>query len=132
MDEELKLTSKPIHAGFPNAADEAVFNKLNIHTLLIKSPSSTYFMRLEGSLGDKSYKCTRTLLVVDRGLEIRSGDVAVFDIRGRLVVKVYKSIRGRDWILPLNGLGRNIELTDEEDIAVWGVVVHIVESMRQS
>lgn len=131
MDESLKLTTKPIHAGFPNAADEAVLNKLNIHKLLIKSPSSTYFMRLDGVLGAKSYIPSRTLLIVDRSLKLRSGDIVVSVIRGEMVLKIYKVILSRHWLVSVDGSARNVEITDEDaDILIWGVVIHTVESMR--
>lgn len=130
MHQSLKLTDKPIHAGFPNAADEANYNKLNIHKLLIKRPSSTFFMRLEGSLHTQTYKHTQTLLIVDREPKIQSGDLLVISYRGEMTIKTYKSVRGRHWLLPVREDKRAIELTDGDDVTIWGVVLHIVESTR--
>lgn len=125
-----KLTNKPIHAGFPNAADEAVYNQLNLHKLLIKRPSSTFFMRLDGSLHSESYIPSQTILVVDREPKIRSGDILVVDYRGEMVVKIYKKVNGCNWLLSLSGRENPIELKDDEDVTVWGVVLHFIESTR--
>lgn len=130
MHQSLKLTDKPIHAGFPNAADEAAYNKLNLHKLLIKRPSSTFFMRLEGSLHRQSYKHTQTLLIVDREPKIRSGDLLVVSYRGEMIIKTYKVVRGRHWLLSVRETSKAIELTDEDEVVIWGVVLHIVESTR--
>jgi len=131
MHQSLKLTDKPIRAGFPNAADESAYHKLNLHKLLIKRPSSTFFMRLDGSLQDKTYKHTETLLVVDRAPKIRSGDLLLVVYRGEMVLKAYKIVRGRHWLLSVKGHEEKaIELMEDEDIDVWGVVLHIIESVR--
>ncbi len=130
MHQSLKLTDKPIHAGFPNAADEANYNKLNLHKLLIKRPSSTFFMRLEGSLHPQTYKHTQSLLIVDRSPKIQSGDLLVVSYRGEMVIRTYKAVRGRHWLLPVREDKKAIELTDEDDITIWGVVLHVIESTR--
>ncbi len=130
MHQSLKLTDKPIHAGFPNAADEANYNKLNLHKLLIKRPASTFFMRLEGSLHPKTYKHTETFLIVDRSPKIKSGDLLVISYRGELAIKTYKVVKGRHWLLSVRDGSRAIELTDDDNIVVWGVVLHIIESTR--
>lgn len=132
MDQTLKLVDKPIKAGFPNAADEAVYNKFNLHTLLVKRPASTYFMRLDGSLGGRSYIHTETILVVDRAAEMRSGDVIVAINRGEMILKTYQ-IRGKKHLLlPIvHDDGSPLFLSDEEETQVWGTVVHIIESVKK-
>ena len=131
MDQTLKLNDKPIKAGFPNAADEAVYSKLNLHKLLIKRPASTYFMRLEGNLTGESYRGSETLLIVDRGAEMRSSDIVVAVIRGEMVVKQYKVVRGRHWLLSTRHQGKTTELTDEsDDVQIWGVVLYRIETNR--
>ena len=130
MHQSLKLTDKPIHAGFPNAADEAAYNKLNIHKLLIKRPASTFFMRLDGSLHSQTYKHTQTTLIVDRSPKIESGDLLVVSYRGEIVIKTYKVLKGRHWLLSVRDGTRAIELTEDDSVTVWGVVLHVIESTR--
>ncbi len=130
MDAALKFKNQPMRAGFPNAAADAAFTKLNLHEKLVKRPASTYFMRLDGRLLPKQYEPTRSLVIVDRSLTMRSGDVIVVTIRGEMVLKQYKKVRGRNWLLPVTEEGRPQELRFDEQIEVWGVVLHIVETMR--
>ena len=130
VHQSLKLTDKPIHAGFPNAADEAAYNKLNLHKLLIKRPSSTFFMRLDGGLHSSTYKHTQTMLIVDREPKIQSGDLLVVSYRGEMVIKTYKVLKNRHWLLSVRDGSGAIELTEEDNITVWGVVLHIVETTR--
>ena len=87
-------------------------------------------MRLDGFLGPKQYKPTQTLLVVDRSLKLRSGDVIVVAIRGEFALKQYKKVKNRNWLLPVGDSGRALELNYDEEIQVWGVVLHTIESMR--
>jgi DNA polymerase V len=130
MDESLKLKNQPMRAGFPNAAADAVFTKLDIASMLIKSPASTYYMRLDGSLTQKSYVPTQTLLVVDRAAKIRSGDIIICSIRGELVLKHYKKVHNRNWLLPVGEDGKALEFAYDEEISIWGVVLHVIESIR--
>lgn len=132
MDESLKFKNKPMKAGFPNASEDAVFSRLNLHELLVKRPSSTYFMRLEGSLGFGRGDLARTLLVVDKGARMTSGDILVVSIRGEFGLKRYRKVRGRNWLVSVKGRERPIEMIgeDSQEVSVWGVVLHIIESVR--
>ncbi len=130
MDASLKFKNQPMRAGFPNAAADAVFTRLNLQERLIKRPSSTYFMRLDGRLLPKQYEPTQTMVIVDRSLQMQSGDVIVVSIRGEMLLKQYKKVRGRNWLLPVTDEGKAQELRFDEEIQVWGVVLHMVESFR--
>ena len=130
MDTSLKFTAQPMRAGFPNAASDAVFTKLDLHTKLIKRPSSTYFMSLDGRLLPKQYEPTQTMVIVDRSLSMQSGDIIVVAIRGEMVLKQYKKVKGRNWLLPVVDEGKAIEFAYDEQIEIWGVVLHMIESFR--
>ena len=62
---------------------------------------------------------------------MRSGDLLVIYCRGEMVLRTYKHTRGRHWLLPLREDASAIELRDGEDVVIWGVVLHVIESTRE-
>lgn len=67
-----------IHKGFPNPATDQTLNSLDIATLLIKHPVSTFFMQIEGNQWEELGIFDNDILLVDRALDPRKNDFIIW------------------------------------------------------
>jgi len=117
-------------SGFPNAAEEAGTEPLNLHRLIVKRPASTFFMRLDSDSHAEMGLYAGDVLVVDRSLRMRSGDVVVVHLEGEFVMKRYFSDDGNPRLLG-GPREQPLLMTNEIDALVWGVVSHAVHDFRK-
>lgn len=72
------------------------------------------------------------LLIVDRSLEPRNGSVVVAVVNGELTVKRLV-IDGSNLLLcPENPEYPALYISEGTDLHVWGVVAHVIHSLRES
>ncbi|WP_104202782.1 LexA family protein [Billgrantia saliphila] len=124
----LPLLGCRVRAGFPSPADDHLDVDLNLHDYVVRRPASTYFVRAEGDsmLGDGIHD--GDLLVVDRGLEPRSGRVVVIAVDGEPTVKRLARRGGRTVLLASNPRFAPIPLEGRE-CHVWGVVTYVIHAL---
>ena len=66
-----------IHTGFPNAAIGSHAQSLNLDTLLIPHPATTFLMRLEGEW--KGYNLqSQDIIIIDRSAKPQPNDIVVW------------------------------------------------------
>ncbi len=117
-------------AGFPSPADDYVEEALDLNDLLVRNPPATFMMRVSGRSMEPAGIDDGDLLVVDRSLEARTGDVVIAYLNGELAVKRIATIGGRLALVADNGAFPPIEITEAMDFDVWGVVTHVIHSVR--
>ena len=123
---ELPLFTMPVSAGSPSPADDYVEERLDLARLLIKRPDSTFFVRVEGdSMVDASIQ-PGDLLVVDRSLEARHGDIVIARVDDEFTVKALH----RKPRLELVSRNHKKTTTIHEPFLVWGVVMWVVHKAR--
>ncbi len=121
----LSLYAMKVPAGFPSPAEDFVEGNLDLNEHLVRHPSATYFIRAEGeSMRDVGIFCG-DLLVIDRSIQAKSGDVVIAVVDGELTVK--KLMKGRHgWRLcAANASFADIPLP-QSGCDIWGVVTHSV------
>ena len=69
------------------------------------------------------------LLIVDRSLEPTDGQVVVAVLDGELTVKRLQMRQGVTRLLAENSLYRPIEITEQQTIAIWGVVTNVIHPL---
>ena len=68
------------------------------------------------------------LLLVDKSLEPTNGKIAVSHIDGEFTVKRIKITKGVCWLVPANDNYNPIQVTEDNDFLVWGIVIHVIKS----
>lgn len=126
-----KLVLQPIKAGFPNAAEEAIEIPLDLNKLLIKHASSTFYMRVDGDSMQDMGIHSGDLIIVDKSLQTRSGDVVVAFIDGEFTLKQFIMLNNRGILRPANSAYPDIEVSDKNDFLIWGVVTHTIHEHRK-
>jgi DNA polymerase V len=127
----IPLFMSKVKAGFPSPAEEYIEAKLDLNSYLIQHPSSTYMVRIEGDsmIGAGIY--SGDLAVVDRSLEPKHGDIVIAVIDQEITIKrLVKSKKGVT-LFAENPNFEPISFSSEQELTIWGVVVHTVRSMKR-
>lgn len=69
------------------------------------------------------------ILIVDRSLEPSHGKVVIASVNGELTVKRLLIEGKRVQLVPENEAYPSIEISEEMDLHVWGVVTHVIHSL---
>ncbi len=123
------VADSSIPAGFPSPADNDR-ETLDIGAHIVRHPNSTFFMRVAGDSMTGAGIFDRDLLVVDRSLDPRHGDIVVAVLNGEFTVKRLRQTNGRIELVPENPKYKKIMLTDEMEFEIWGVVTGTYKSFR--
>ena len=117
-----------VEAGFPSPADDYLEGTLDLNEHLIRRPAATFFLRVSGDSMTGAGIYPGDILIVDRSLTPADGRIVIAVVDGELTVKRLSRQHGRIRLLPENPRYPPIEITAEQDLRVWGVVVHAVHS----
>jgi DNA polymerase V len=123
------LYAGKVSAGFPSPADDYVEKSLDLNALLIQKPAATFFVRAQGDSMTGAGIHPEDILVVDRSLEPVSGKIVVCALNGELTVKRLVSRPGSWWLLPENSAYPEIEIREELEIVIWGVVTSVIHGV---
>ncbi len=116
-------------AGFPSPADDYIEGKLDINKHLVKHPAATFYVRVSGdSMLGAGIHCG-DLLVVDRSLEAKNGNVVVAVLDGDLTVKRLYKRDGIIRLLPENSQYQPIEIAEGQSFEIWGVVTSVIHPL---
>lgn len=116
-------------AGFPSPADDYLEGKLDITKHLVKHPAATFYVRVSGDSMIGAGIHSGDLLVVDRSLEAKSGNVIVAALDGELTVKRLYQKNGLLRLLPENPEYQPIEIQLQQSFEIWGVVTSVIHSL---
>jgi DNA polymerase V len=119
-----------VPAGFPSPAQDYVERALDLNELLVKRPAATYFVRAQGDSMIDAGIFPGDILVVDRSLEARHGDVVIACLNGELTVKRLET-HPQSRLVPMNKAYSPVEIPDNADLELFGVVTSVVHSLRQ-
>lgn len=73
----LSLYSDRVKAGFPSPATDYVQNRIDLNTLLIHSPTTTYLVEVEGDSMIDIGIYPNDILIVDRSISARNKDIVI-------------------------------------------------------
>ncbi len=117
-------------AGFPSPADDYVEEALDLNDLIVRNPPATFMMRVSGRSMEPAGIYDGDLLVVDRSLQTRPGDIVIAYLNGELTVKRIAMHNGRLALVADDRAYPPIEITEAMNFEVWGVVTHMVRCVR--
>ena len=117
-----------IEAGFPSPADDYLEGALDLNEHLIRRPAATFFLRVLGDSMTAAGIHSGDLLIVDRSVHPDDGKIVIAVIDGELAVKRLYRRRGRIRLLAENPRYPPIDINDEQNLHIWGVVVHAIHS----
>jgi DNA polymerase V len=130
--EKSPLYLSPAQAGFPTPADDYPDRKLDLHEYLVRNSAATFFLRAAGDSMTRAGIRDGDLLVADRSLRPVNGSVVVVAVGGELTIKHFVRRSGRVLLVPANKAYPEFDVTDREDVLIWGVVTYAVHKLDPS
>ena len=125
---ECPLFLCPVPAGLPFPAEHFMEGTLDLNQYLVQSPQQTFFVRVSGDSMLNAGIHPGDLLVVDSAQAPREGMIIIASLNGELTVKRLATFGGKVWLFPENELYQPIELSENMEFRIWGVVRHVIHS----
>ncbi|UCZ55978.1 translesion error-prone DNA polymerase V autoproteolytic subunit [Desulfurispirillum indicum] len=125
----IPLFVEGVSAGFPSPARDYVDRSLDLNELCIRHPAATYFVRADGDSMIGAGIFSGDILIVDRSLEAADGDIIIACLHGELLVKRLR-LQGQVRLEAMNPDYPPLELHDESELEVFGVVIHSIRCFR--
>ena len=119
-----------IPAGFPSPASDYLDQGLDLNELLIRHPAATFFVRVEGESMTGAGIHPGDTLVVDRAEEAADRKVVVAVVNGEFTVKRLRCLQDKLYLEAENPALPPLQITEEMDFEVWGVVTYVVHRVR--
>lgn len=123
------LYETKVQAGYPSPVDDASAEQFDLSAHLIPRPASTYFVRVNGDsmIGAGIY--SDDILIVDRSIEAKNGDIIVAIVEDDFTVKRLIIKNKKYELKPENSKFSSIKLADSSDLKVWGVVRYVIHKV---
>jgi len=107
---------------------EGVKNSMDLNLELIRNPSSTFYIRVNGDSMKDLKIHNGNLLIVDSSLPPQNGDIAVCGIDGECTVKQLKIEKDCCWLIPANEDYEPIKVDDSNNFIVYGIVTSVTQN----
>lgn len=119
-----------IHAGFPSPATDYMTQAIDLNRELVRHPAATFYGRVVGdSMIDAGVE-EGDILVIDRSLDPRDGDMAVCFVDGEFTLKYLKFKEDGIILVPANDRYPSIEVDGNTDFQMWGLVTYVIKKVR--
>ncbi len=118
-----------VSAGFPSPAEDYEQKRISLDDLIIKNPSSTYLVKVEGDsmIGAGIYD--EDVLVVDCSLSPKHNDVVVAIYENEYLVKrLILEAKNKGYLYAENPKYAPITLDEHSDIRIWGIVIRVIHT----
>ena len=123
------LGDSTVSAGFPSPADDS-YETFDIVSHIVRHPAATFFMRVAGDSMIDAGIFDGDLIVVDRSIEAKSGDIIVAILNGEFSIKRLHRNGAKIELIPENPKYRKIILNESMELEVWGVVTGTYKSFK--
>ena len=118
-----------ISAGFPSPVNNFSESRISLDDELIKNKDSTFYAKVKGQSMIGAGLDDNDLLVIDRSLPPENNKIAVCFLDGEFTVKRLRVDKNEVWLQPENPNYPIINITDENDFMVWGIVTNVIKKV---
>ena len=84
---KIPLLNDSVSAGFPSPADDYTEENIDLNEHLISNPFSTFFLRVKGESMINSGIKDKDLVIVDKSLTAKPGNIVIAMIDGEFTIK---------------------------------------------
>ena len=118
-----------VAAGAPQPADDYVEKALDLNEYCMPNRAASFFLRVSGHSMTGAGIHDGDILVVDRSITPKSGNVVIAVLDEELTVKRMVRKSGKVLLAPENPEYPAITVAPEQDFSVWGVVTFVVHKV---
>ena len=127
----LPIADEGIRAGFPSPAQDFMDLSIDLNQELVKHPSSTFYGRVKGDSMIDAGVHDGDVLIIDKSLEPKDGDMAVCFIDGEFTIKYIKIEEKVIWLVPANKNFQPIRVTEDNNFLIWGIVTYCITRINK-
>ena len=127
---KIKSFAVSVPAGFPSPATDYLEERIDLSKELIKHPLSTFLVQSEGDSMINAFIPPKALLLVDRSITPQNGDIVLAVLNGDFTVKFLKKNNLKCWLVSANSKYREMEVTEEMNMQIWGVVISVISDPK--
>ena len=124
----LPLIGDSVSAGFPSPADDYTEQNIDLNEYLIKNPFSTFFLRVKGDSMVKSGIQNHDLIIVDKSIIPRPGNIVIAMIDGEFTVKRLEKKNDELYLKSENDNYPDFNFKNHNEIQIWGVVIYSIHN----
>ncbi|MDD5439658.1 MAG: transcriptional repressor LexA [Candidatus Omnitrophica bacterium] len=117
-----------VAAGFPSPAEEELSDTMSLDAYLIASPQSTYILKVDGDSMIDAGIHPGDLVLVQKGLVPRSGDIVVARVDNEWTLKYFEKSPGKVILRAANK--KYPPITPKQELTIAGVVVANVRKYK--
>lgn len=118
----LPLAGDKVRAGFPSPAEDFTVKRIDLTQELVTHPQATFLLRVSGDSMREAGIFDGDILVVNKALKPRHGQVVVAVVDGEFTVKHLYHRAGRVKLRAANATYPDITPKEGQTLEVWGVV----------
>ena len=122
--------NRVLETGFPSPAGDHLDKALSLEELIVLRPSATFYVRVEGNAMSNSGICDADILVVDRSLTARHGDIVVASIQGECLIRKLYQQQQTIVLISDTPTFEPIPIEESTTWMIWGVVTHLIHRYR--
>ncbi len=126
---ELPFYTEKLSAGFPSPANDYFERSLDLNEHLIKNPSATFFVEIQGDSMIGAGIHSGDILIVDRSLEAANNKIIVAVINGEFTVKRLYWKNGTVRLMAENPNYNPIEINEGTEFEIWGVATAVIHRL---
>lgn len=126
----MPLFGERVAAGFPSPAQGYVEKTLDLNELCVRHPAATFFVRAQGESMTGVGIYPNDVLVVDRALAARHGDIVIAGIDGEFTVKELQ-LRPSPRLLPRNPAYSPVPIPEGSELEIFGVVTSVIRQLSR-
>ena len=119
-----------ISAGFPSPAEDFTELSISLDKHLIQNPAATFMAYANGNSMSRIGIHHGDILIIDRSLSARDGDVIIALLNGEFTVKQVSIVDKGLFLVPQNPQYSSVQITTEMGFEVWGVVIFSIRKHR--
>ena len=119
-----------VSSGFPSPADDYLDLPIDLNEYLVENSAATFYIRVSGNSMQDEGIDDGDLLVVDRSKTPKNNDIVIGVLNGEFTVKKIQKTKTKLFMVAANKEYKKIEITEEMDFSVWGVVTYVIHKTR--
>ncbi len=121
-----------LHAGFPSPAQNYMNGTIDLNRVLVRHRETTFFARVEGDTMKDAGIGNGDMVVIDKSLDAKDGDIVVAHLDGEFVLRRLQIDKKQKcaWLLPADSKSKPTKITDGNDLVIWGVVTYTIKKIR--
>ncbi len=125
---KIPLLTHSVSAGFPSPADDHTEENIDLNEHLISNPFSTFFLRVKGDSMINAGIKDKDLIIVDKSLTARPGNIIIAMIDGEFTMKRLSIKNNELYLKAENHNYPDFRFKNHINVQIWGVVIYSIHS----